>query len=519
MLFRFEAFELDADQLELRRGGEVRKVEPQVFSLLELLVANAHRMVSKEEINEQVWGGRIVSEAALSSRIRSARQAVDDDGRTQRLIKTIRDRGFRFVGEVTNVGTRPRLEGLPRDDDRSGEAQAVSPASIAVLPLWMLGDDRRYESLADAVSQEVITDLSRLRWLHVIARGSSFRFRGADVDAREVGRILGVRYVLSGSLALFEGKSLVSLELVNATDGSVVWADSIENPLAELLQVWRDIALRVASSIEGRIEAEEASRVSTLPTESLDAWAAYFRGLWHMYRFNAHDNQIAARLFERSLAADPRFARAHAGLSFTHFQDSFLGYRRDVRGHQRLALEHAQKACELDGQDAMSVISVGRAEMLRGRWEEAAPWFERSTALNPNFSWAFYHRALASAMMDDGQDGPDHATRAIALSPIDPLHYAMLAARGLGHIAKGEFEEACAWGARAARAPGAHQIISAIAAVAHDLAGDREVALRFADETRERDPRFDQGDFFRSFSFRNEATRARVADSLASFGF
>ena len=227
-----------------------------------------------------------------------------------------------------------------------------------------------------------------------------------------------------------------------------------------------------------------------LPTESLDAWASYFRGLWHMYRFNAHDNDIATHLFTRALEADDRFARAHAGLSFTHFQNGFIGYKKDSREHARLAKQHADRALELDPLDPLTVLSMGRAEMLRGNWEDATPWFDRSTEMNPNYSWAFYHRALSSAVVDDGAVAPEHAMKAISLSPIDPLHYAMLASRSLGHMAQGEYEQGAEWSSRAAKAPNAHVMICAIAAIGSSLAGDGAGAEDHASEIRERDSRF-----------------------------
>lgn len=518
MLYRFEDFELDADQLELRRGGEPVQVEPQVFSLLELLVSNHHRLVPKEEINDRVWAGRVVSEAALSTRMRAARQALGDDGRQQRLIRTSRDRGFRFVGDVEVVGTRPASP--LRDETGLEDAPApTEPGSIAVLPLQRLGLERRFEPLADAIPHEVIAALSRSRWLHVISRGSSFRFREADIDAREVGRLLGVRYLLTGSLAIIGRRSVVSVELVETQDGRVAWADGFEQGVDELLDVWRDITLQVATRIEGRIESEEASRALQAATEDLDASAAYFRGLWHMYRFNKHDNAVAAALFERALELDPRFGRAHAGLSFTHFQNAFIGYTADTAEQHHLAAHHAEQAYHIDALDPFAVLSMGRSEMLRGRWEEAVPWFDRSTEINPNYAWAFYHRALSAAIVDAGTTGPEHAMKALSLSPVDPLQYAMLTSRGLSHAARGEHDTAYAWAERGAQAPGAHVLISAIAATTALLAERGEDAKRWADDVRDRDPGFHAGRFHRAFPMRSEPTRRQFSRALETLGF
>ncbi|MGH6948285.1 MAG: winged helix-turn-helix domain-containing protein, partial [Kiloniellales bacterium] len=196
MIYRFEEFEVDTDRFELRQGGAARKVEPQVFALLELLVSNRGRMVSKDELNLRVWGGRIVSEAVVNSRIRSVRLAIGDDGKAQRLIQTVHKRGFRFVGApVTEVAfpadSLAAKEGSSKDaatEPGDGVAAGGRP-SIAVLPFQLLSAERRYEMVADAVAHEVIVELSRLHWLFVIARGSSFRFRGPDVDLRAASEV------------------------------------------------------------------------------------------------------------------------------------------------------------------------------------------------------------------------------------------------------------------------------------------------------------------------------------------
>jgi TolB-like protein len=214
---------------------------------------------------------------------------------------------------------------------------ADSRPSIAVLPLQLFGADPRYEMLADAVAHEIIVELSRLHWLFVIARGSSFRFRGPDVDLQAASSILGVRYFLTGSVAIEGGRSVVTVELSHATDSRVLWADRFEGPVDNLLELRLTIAARIVTALELRIPMVEATEAAKLPTANLDSWSAYHRGLWHMYRFNAHDNEIAAHLFGRAISADPDFARAHAGLSFTHFQNAFVGYSTDKEAERRLA--------------------------------------------------------------------------------------------------------------------------------------------------------------------------------------
>lgn len=525
MLYRFDDFELDTDRFELRRAGAVQPVEPQVFALIELLVSSHERMVSKDEINLRIWGGRVVSEAVVSSRIRSARRAIGDDGKTQRLIRTVHNRGFRFVGEpvAENIiaAARPAVAAQPGEPAiaaHPGLPAGSARPSIAVLPFQMLGADPRYETLADAVAHDVIIELSRLHWLFVIARGSSFRFRGADVDLRAAAGTLGVRYLLTGSVMIHGGRSIVTAELVQADDGQVLWGDRLEGSLDDLLGLRLTIAARIVSALEMRIPVNEATRSASLPTDSLDAWSAYHRGLWHMYRFNAHDNEIAARMFERAISVDDGFARAHAGLSFTHFQNAFVGYSRDPDKDRQLARQLAERSLELDPFDPFGNLTMGRADMLSGDLDRSATWFDRSIELSPNFAFAIYNRALVDAIGGQGAQSEENVKKAITLSPLDPLHYAMLATRALSHLVRGDYETAAIWAERGANAPNAHVLIQVIAVLAHELAGDRKAAEQRAIRVRNPNSGYKRANFFRAFPFRDEATLNAATAALKRLG-
>ncbi len=521
MIFRFEDIEIDTDRFELRREGIAQKVEPQVFALIECLVGNRDRLVSKDELNLRIWGGRVVSDAVVNSRIRSARRAIGDDGKTQRLIKTVHNRGFRFIGESVVENTVPT--GYFTAKDASAEAApgespesplSIGRPSIAVLPFQMLSVDPRYEMFADAVAHEVIVELSRLHWLFVIARGSSFRFRDPNIDLPAVGEILGARYFLTGSVAIDQRRSIVTVELSQASNSQVLWADRFEGPIDDLLGLRLAIAAHVVTAIEVRVPANEASQAASLPTENLDSWSAYHRGLRHMYRFNAHDNEIAARMFARAIESDPHFARAHAGLSFTHFQNAFVGYAKDAAAERRLAKDHAERSMELDPLDPFANLTVGRAAMLAGDMGGSVSWFDRSVELNPNFAFAIYNRALAQAIIGAGYESEHGAMKAIALSPVDPLHYAMLATRALSHIVRNDYATASAWAERGAKAPNAHVHIHTIAALAHELAGDRQAATCCVSEVHRLAPRYNQAAFFQAFPFQDADTLSALSAAL-----
>ena len=208
-------------------------------------------------------------------------------------------------------------------------------------------------------------------------------------------------------------------------------------------------------------------------TEDLDAWSAYHLGLQHMYRFNRQDNAAATALFQRAIACDPDFARAHAGLSFVHFQTAFLRNTDDLAGEVREARRFAARACELDTMDPFVNFVMGRSYWLEGDLDGGLPWLERATALSPSYAQGIYARAWAETLAGRARDGRDHVDLAMRLSPLDPLHYAMLGTRAFTHNALGEDAQAAWWAERAARAPGAHVLIAMIASAMHGARGRR----------------------------------------------
>jgi TolB-like protein len=521
MRFRFGPFELDVAQAELRADGVVRPLEPQVFSLLVLLVANRERLVSRDEIIEKVWDGRIVSDSAISSRIKAARRALDDDGRDQRYIRTLHRQGFRFVADVQAVTDSPaevREPGATAARSPAPELTASRP-SIAVLPFHQVGDPGSYAAVAEALPHELIAELSRLRWLFVTARESSFRLRTSDASLREIGRLLGVTYCLTGTVELVRRRLFVTVELTDTRNDGVVWANRFEGSIDDVHAIRTEIRVRVVSALELEIPLREAAIARLSSSENLDAWSAYHLGLQHMFRFNRHDNVAAAALFTQAVTRDPGFARAHAGLSFVHFQTAFLRHTEDLPAAIALARAHAERGLELDPIDPFVNFTMGRTYWLQGDLDASLPWLDRAVAVNPNYAQGVYARAWTESLTGRGQESRGHADLAMRLSPLDPMHYAMLGTRALGHIDLGEDLEAAGWAERAARAPGAHVMIAMIAASAHGLAGDAARAAYWAANVRSRNPALTRDDFFRAFPMKPALVRARVSASLQALGF
>ncbi len=522
MIYRFDAFELDLGKAELRADGQPRRIEPQVFALLAFLVEHRERLVSRDEIFEKVWDRRVVSDSALSSRLKSARKALGDDGRTQRFIRTVHGRGLRFVADVRierdDICLTSCDDAQPPDLP-AAEHPGDSRPSIAVLPLRVIGDAGGYETIAEGLPHELIAELARLRWLFVIARGSSFRLRDTALDPCEAGRLLGARYCLTGTVEVTGQRLAVTTELIDARAGDVVWAERFAGYVDDIHAVRAEIRSKILTSLEIQIPLHEAAGARLRDAADLDSWSAYHLGLQHLYRFNSRDNAIAAELFERAIAREPDFARAHAGLSFVHFQSAFMRQTDEISDEIALARDFAQRGLDIDPLDPFVNFTMGRSFWLEADLDRAAAWLERATSLSPNYAQGLYAHAWTDTMSGHSRSARRDVDLAMRLSPLDPLHYAMLATRGFIYMAEGDDSRAARWADRAARSPGAHVLIAMIAAVAQRLAGDERSAAKWAASVRSRNPRLTREDFFRSFPLQPEPMRSRVAAALEELGF
>jgi TolB-like protein len=517
LIYSFGGFRLDTAQFRLTDGGAPVHVEPLVFDLLRLFVENAGAVVDRDRMLAEVWDGRFVSEATLSTAVKSARRALGDSGEAQAWIETVRGRGFRFKGAVAaEIPARPAL---PAEEPGAPEAATRAVPSIAVLPFVRLGDGGPYPGLEDALPHEVIGSLARLRWLFVIARGSAFRFRGPAVDIALVGRSLGVRYCLTGALEVFAGRLTVAVELAETGSGGVIWGERFEGALDDVHGVRAEIVRGITVALEVQIQLHEALRAQGRPAENLDAWAAFHLGLKQMHLYTREGNVAAEALFRRAVALEPGFARAHAGLSFVHFQNAFLRHTPDRAGETLKARRRAEQGLDLDPLDPFVNFNLGRSYWLQQDIDGAMPWLERATELSPNYAQGLYSRALMDSLSGRSTVALATADQAIGLSPLDPLLYAMRATKALARIADGDLAEAARWAEVAARTPRAHVIIAMIAAASHALADDPAAARRWAAAVRRARPDADRSQFFDALPVQDPATRRRLIRGLAACGF
>lgn len=515
MAWSFGPFLLDPDRHELTRDGATIHVEPQVFALLLHLVRHRDRMVTKDELSDVVWPDHAASDASIASRVKFARAALGDDGVRQAFIRTIHGIGFRFVASVAETAsTKPHPP--PPPDARQ---YRLGRPSIAVLPLRLLSVDQDLSVLAEAIPYEIIHALSRLRWLSVTARGSSFRFRQPLPDYDLVATSLGVRYVLSGVLENSGTTISVTLELSDCEKSEVIWTDRITAPFDSVAELRAAVVARIVASLEVHVPENEAKSAITSGTEDFDAWASYHLGLRHLYRFTEADNASARHYFERSTRLDPTLARAHAGLSFTSFIDAFLRIAPDISGATKAARQHAERGLDLDPLDPFVNFTMGRAHWLVNDAETARHWLSRATTINPNYAQGYYASAFTSMLVGDGNACEDQLVAALDLSPLDPLLYGMYGVRSQMQMQQQDYAAAAQWGEKAASTPGAHYLISMIAVAACGLAGEVHQARRWAEATKGRRAHASTDDYMVAFPIRDVTTRNKIGSTLATYGF
>ena len=385
-------------------------------------------------------------------------------------------------------------------------AGLVAPrrASIAVMPFAADGLGPTLGGPAGGLAYDIITRLAKLRSLFVIAQGTVFALSERRVGPEEAGRILNVDYIVGGSLQRRDNHLLVTVELAETRTARIVWTEVFDEKVDAAFRVLDEIGNRIVASIATEVESIERNRAILKPPNSLDAWEAHHRGLWHMYRFNKADNDLATQFFETAVRLDPTFSRAYAGLSFTHFQNAFQGWAQ--RASQiELAYRAAGQSLMADDRDPAAHWAMGRALWLHGRQPEAVVELEHAIDLSPNFALGHYALAFVHAQGGDAEAGVGFSDQSRHLSPFDPMLCAMFAARAMALVRLQRFEEAADWGARAATRPNAHEHIRAIAALCQALADRDEAGRALLATIRRTRPAYSFSDFLIGFQLDPDA--------------
>jgi TolB-like protein/Flp pilus assembly protein TadD len=521
MLYQFESFSLDTARRELRHGDAFVQVEPQVFDLLTYLIAARGRVVSRDDLFASVWQGRIVSEATLSTRLNAARAAIGDNGSEQRLIKTLPRKGIRFVGNVRTV--------MPPD---SGAAAIEAPAdvpvprgtprspSVAVLPFANLSADREQDYFADGMTEEIITALSRSSALFVIARNSSFLYRGKAIDVRQVGRELSVAYVLEGSVRRDREGLRITCQLVDAVSGAHLWSDRFDGDMRDVFTLQEQVAESVAAVIEPTLQFAEIGKLTRDPPPQLDAYDLVLRAYGHLAEFTPASMAAALATLEQSRAVDPAYTPAMAALAYCRAQCHFQGWIAQDEATRTAACDLAWRAVELLPNDAQTLWMAAFAiwNMAGTARQPARELFRRSLLLNPNSAMALTLAGWIEIMCGNVQEGRAMVVRAQGLNPRDPRGWFISGVMAIAAVIEENYSEALLWAERSLAQNRRFAVALRVSAVAHIKLGQEEQARDAVRTLLTVEPGLTVSGFFARIPVPHPGMAKTYADALGAAG-
>lgn len=521
----FADYVLDADRRELTHGSGAVAIGPQAFDVLLYLVLNRERVVSKCDLLESVWKGRIVSESTLTSHINAVRRAIGDDGEAQRWVRTIARKGFRFVGDVKEQPAVTETDqACPGNEAGSHENLSPSPAlpdepSIAVLPFLNLSGDPEQDYFTDGVVEDVIAALSRVRWLFVIARNSSFTYKGRSVDVRQVGRDLGVRYVLEGSLRKAADRVRISGQLIDAASGAHLWAEHFEGNLDNIFELQDRLAEAVAGAIAPQLQRAEIERAKRKPTNSLSAYDYYLRGMASLHRGTQQAIDEALPAFRKAIALDDEYASAYGLAAWCYFWRKVNGWSTEGEREIAEGTRLARAAIEFGKDDAVALARGGHAlAHLTGDVDGGMALVDRALVLNPNLAAAWFLGAFLRVWRGDPDEAIERFTHAVRLSPLDPEMYRMQAGVAMAYLLAARPDAAAVWAEKACRELPTFLVAIAILAAAHAKAGRNDDARTAMKQVRKLNPELRLSTLAQWLPFQREQDLAVFADGLRDAG-
>jgi TolB-like protein len=527
--FVFEDYVLDEERRELTLRGQIVAVGPQVFDLLLLFVNNPDRVVSKDDLLKAVWNGRIVSESTITSHINAVRKAIGDTGEEQRLVRTVARKGYRFVGQIKADGIgeahqpdRPDIDERASTDPKEMPSSSLvlpDKPSITVLPFQNLSGDPEQEYFADGIVEDIIAALSRIRWLFVIARNSSFTYKGRTVDAKGVSQELGVRYVLEGSVRKCGNKVRITGQLIDATSGTHIWAERFEGTLNDIFELQDQITESVVGAIAPQLERAEIERAKRKPTESLDAYDYYLRGMAKLHNGTREALDEALPLFYKAIKLDPEFASAYGMAAWCHFWRKLNGWMTDRTLEIAEGVRLARLAVTLGRDDAVALTRGGHAlSHLAGDVDGGIALLDRARLLNPNLAPAWYLGGILRALRGETEAAIEHLTHATRLSPLDPEMFRMQVGMALAHFFAGRFDPTTEWAEKALGNLPSFLAPVALVAASHALSGRMDKARLAMQRLRELDPSLRLSNLKDWLPIQRPEDFARFADGLRLAG-
>ena len=500
----FGPYHFDVGRRELVRDGSPVKLGSRALDILAALVSAKGAIVTKDELLARVWPGITVEENNLQVQVSVLRKVLDPDGNGQSRLITVPGRGYRIVG-LANASAGPALPDKP---------------SIAVLPFQNMSDDPQQEYFADGIVEDIITALCRFRWLFVIARNSSFAYKGRAFDVKEIGRELGVRYLLEGGVRKAANRVRITTQLVDASNGAHLWAEHFDGDLADIFDLQDRVTASVVGAISPKLVQAEIERIKHKSTASLDAYDYFLRGLECAHRITRDGTSGALRLFAKASDLDADFATPFGAAAFCYVVrkiNGWLNLPQDISDAASLA----SRAAELGKNDAVALAFGGLAlGYVVGDLEGAVALIDRALACNPNLASAWYASGTVRAFRGGEPDlAIEHLARAMRLSPLDPFIFSMQGVTAFAHFFAGRYDEAAAWAEKAFWERPNILATLRIAAVSNAFAGRLEHARKAVARALELDPQMRISNLKdRIGIFRRQEDFAKYAEGLRIAG-
>jgi TolB-like protein len=419
LVFQFDQITLDTAQYRLCLAGKPVSVEPQVFDLLSYLIENRERVVSRDELLEKLWKGKVVTDAALGVCLKDARKAVGDTGEKQSIIKTIHGRGYQFIADVAESSGGSVAPGDKPEVAHNSPTLADKP-SVAILPFHNLSNDPGQDYFCDGIAEDIIANLCRYRELFVIDHHSTFSYRDASLDAVLIANELGVEYFTKGNIRRSGGRVRVSLQLIEAKTGKAIWSERVDRKIDDLFTLEDQVAARIAVSLVSHIEEESSERAMRKRPENMTAFDCVMRARRNAKSYDREQNTSARSLLEQAVELDPQYAPAYAYLAGSYSVEAESDWCKSRQEAIEQAVAHARMAVALDEFDSQSHAAMGVAYLAQKKFDLAEAHLDRAIECNPNSYGAFCAKSWVLAFSGRASEVGVCGTTALSLNPLAP---------------------------------------------------------------------------------------------------
>lgn len=439
MIFQFNQYCVDTDRYQLFLQGTEFTTEPQVFDLLVYLIENRERVVSRDELLENLWKGKVVTDSALSARLKDVRKAVGDDGTKQSIIKTFHGRGYQFIAKISEVDELLSIDKIiteRRDEMRS----LPGKPSIAVLPFHNISNDPEQDYIADGIAEDIIANLCRYRELFVIHCHSTFAYREGISDISLIAKELGVEYIAKGSIRRAGDQIKVSTQLIEAVTGKVIWSERIVRKYGDLFTLEDEVAAKIASSLVSHIEDESSARAARKRPEHMTAFDCVIRARQNAESYDPDLNASARELLEQAVALDPEYASAYAYLAWSYCYEAFSEWCSSPQEVLERGIAYARKAVALDEFDSDAHAVIGWAYLFQNKFDLSEIHLDRAVECNPNSYNAYCTKSWLFALTGRASEVKVCGTTALQLNPLAPDMCLM--AFTIAHYTESKFDEA-----------------------------------------------------------------------------